>query len=253
MEATQQLVIRQNRNEQTDSGMRRRDRNNSQNPEGKNFKNKTEKREKRERGKTADGRANKVKFQQYFAEQCGIQKEQLDKVLADWKTFKAELKKQTTAENQKPYRAKMAKLIMKPEDEITVQAGKALNVPVEIHNQTLCAWKDGIVITLDDSMNAENVPCETVNCPVNIEQIIVQETANKLKLKETIKMEIPVQIKKNANKGSYDMLLTLRNKKHKAFGEKIAFKLNINWIWNTDPKECVMQTTPLIKLPLADN
>ena len=202
----------------------RRERNKSQTPNAEASK---EKREKRERGKTSDGRVKKQNFAKFFTEQMGLQTEQIDKVFADWKTYKAEFKAQKNVENQKPWKAKMAKLIQAPEDVINAQAGKMVLVPIEVHNNSMQLWKEGINLTLDDSVDQKNIPCEVISVPVDIEQMNVEATGHKLRNHETLKMNVPIKINANADACTYEMLLTFRNKKNKAFGEKIPIKIAV--------------------------
>ena len=133
--------------------------------------------------------------------------------------------------------------------EIVAQVGKTVMAEIIVQNRTKKAWYAGIHLSLDKSMNLEELPIEPIDLPIDLS--IVEHVEVDEQQVEQMKVALPLQLKKEIQDitKEYDIVLSFRGKgPNSFFGAKIPLKLKIKQ--KEAPKPVVKKPVAAPKKPL---
>jgi hypothetical protein len=120
---------------------------------------------------------------------------------------------------EKPWNKKRAIVVSQPTDVLEACPGQTLLPAISIKNGAHWAWKTGVFLGMEDSVELANLPIEVVNVPITF----------KTEAMETFKMNVPIKIHESAvaSDDVHKFALTFRGPNGNQFGEVINLKLRV--------------------------
>jgi len=121
-------------------------------------------------------------------------------------------------EGKGEHKFKRAEIVSNPDTVLEVNRGCVVLHDIEVKNNTHWAWKQGICLGLDSSIEQVGMPIENVNLPID----------TKVEAMETLKVTVPIAVLETAEPCElYEFKLRFRGPKGGEIGHPIPMKIKI--------------------------